>query len=220
VARRRVDLCPTTRPQRAAIAFVALFFPFAWTSPAFAATSSAAVQPKTILVLPFDFVDTSIIGIPHMHSLPADIARVHRTTQIARHAVDKLPGFRVISTAKVRSAIRKAQNTYRYLHECNGCDVDIGHKAGADLVMTGWVQKVSNLILSINATIRSVATGKEVGGGSVSIRGDTDTSWADGTRYMIRHPLLQNYHSIEAAIAKRRASNGGQRQKQSANERQ
>jgi hypothetical protein len=52
--------------------------------------------------------------------------------------------------------------------------------------MTAWVQKVSNLILNINIQIRDVQSGLIMLNKSVDIRGNTETSWLRGIRYMAR----------------------------------
>ena len=62
-------------------------------------------------------------------------------------------------------------------------------KAGAKISVTGWVQKVSNLILNINLVARDVATGRIIGAGSVDIRGNTDESWSRGLTYLLRDRL-------------------------------
>ncbi len=75
------------------------------------------------------------------------------------------------------------------MRTCNGCDVDLARKAGARISVTGWVQKVSNLILNINLVARDVATGQVIGAGSVDIRGNTDESWSRGLSYLMRNRL-------------------------------
>ena len=122
------------------------------------------VKTRTVLVLPFDMVDTSLQGELNGGPLEGDVKRLNRTEAIARRSLNHLDAFETISREPVSARITQAQNTYRYLYSCNGCDVKIGRAAGADLVMTGWVQKVSNLILNVNATLRRTDTGAEVGG--------------------------------------------------------
>ncbi|GAB3684249.1 DUF3280 domain-containing protein [Salinisphaera aquimarina] len=169
---------------------------------ALAAADDDAAKPvaRQILILPFDMVDTSLQGEMNHGPLESDVKRLQRTEQIARRAIDHLPEFNVVENSPVADRIDGAQATYRYLYACNGCDVDIGKAAGADLVMTGWVQKVSNLILNINATIRRVDTGREVGGASVDMRNDTDDSWRSSALYLVEHPLLSNYRSRVQAV--------------------
>jgi hypothetical protein len=72
---------------------------------------------------------------------------------------------------------------------CNGCDVDFARKAGAKLSVSGWVQKVSNLILNINLSVHDTTTGKMVSAGSVDIRGNTDESWSRGLAYLLQNKL-------------------------------
>lgn len=73
-----------------------------------------------------------------------------------------------------------------YLYECNGCELEIARKLGADRVLTAWVQKVSNLILNMNIEVKDVKTGEVTLKKSVDIRGNTDQSWSRGISYMTR----------------------------------
>jgi hypothetical protein len=83
------------------------------------------------------------------------------------------------------AAPASAQN----LQSCAGCDVDFAREAGAEVVVSGWVQKVSNLILNMNVIVRDVATGRVIGAGSVDIRGNTDESWSRAVSYLVRNRL-------------------------------
>lgn len=73
---------------------------------------------------------------------------------------------------------------------CNGCAVRMGEKLDADLVVTSEVQKVSNLILAINLAVYDVKTGKLIRLGSADIRGNTDTSWLRGQRWLLKNRIL------------------------------
>jgi hypothetical protein len=74
--------------------------------------------------------------------------------------------------------------------KCNGCIEDIGKALGAELVVSGYIQKTSNLILSFVLTVTDVATGKVVRGAQVDIRGNTDDTWLRGIRWMVKNRLL------------------------------
>ena len=51
--------------------------------------------------------------------------------------------------ADVVDIARVADRTYaRDLRTCGGCDAEFASELGARYSMTGWVQKVSNLILN------------------------------------------------------------------------
>jgi hypothetical protein len=49
-------------------------------------------------------------------------------------------------------------------------------------VLVGWVQKVSNLILNVNAGVKAVETGRLLLVRSVDMRGNTDASWERAAR--------------------------------------
>ena len=61
---------------------------------------------------------------------------------------------------------------------------------GADLAITGVVQKVSNLILNMNIYLRDTHTGRLVTAMSADFRGNTDESWSRTTSYLLRNRLL------------------------------
>lgn len=52
------------------------------------------------------------------------------------------------------------------------------------------VQKVSNLILSMNVYVRDAHTGNLVAIMSVDFRGNTDESWSRAMSYLLRNRLL------------------------------
>jgi hypothetical protein len=75
------------------------------------------------------------------------------------------------------------------MRTCNGCDLDLARKAQARISVTGWVQKVSNLILNINVVARDVSTGQVISSGSVDLRGNTDETWSRGLSYLLLNRL-------------------------------
>lgn len=74
--------------------------------------------------------------------------------------------------------------------ECNGCEVEFGKTLGAERILWGTVQKVSNLILNLNVYMADVTTGQMTFVKSVDIRGNTDESWTTGLNYLIRNYML------------------------------
>ena len=76
------------------------------------------------------------------------------------------------------------------LNKCNGCDEDIGKALGADLIISGIIQKTSNLILSFAITVKDVRSGKVIRAGQVDIRGNTDETWLRGIRWVVKNRLL------------------------------
>lgn len=92
----------------------------------------------------------------------------------------------VIDTAPQAEAIRARGPLFK----CNSCEVDIAKALGADLSVSGMVQKTSNLILSFLVTVKDVRSGKTIRAGQVDIRGNTDETWLRGVRWLVKNRLL------------------------------
>ena len=146
---------------------------------------AAAAEPEPIAVLDFELIDTSLQGELQGTSR-AELDRLDRITEIVRERLGASGRYRVVDTAPAADEIARAGN----LRTCNGCELDIAAGLGAEVVLIGWVQKVSNLILNINAVVRDVATGRPRAGGSVDIRGNTDESWTRGIAYLLEKEIL------------------------------
>ena len=76
------------------------------------------------------------------------------------------------------------------LQACGGCDIRLAERIGAELAITGTVQKVSNLILNMNIYIRDVASGGIISAMSADMRGNTDESWSRTLDWLVRNRLL------------------------------
>ena len=83
-----------------------------------------------------------------------------------------------------------------WIHECNGCELDIARTLQADRVLIGWVQKVSNLIVNINIQIEDVATGAILLNKSVDLRSNTDESWRRGVSYIVKSMIEKNQGNL------------------------
>ncbi len=102
-------------------------------------------------------------------------------------ALQKSGLYQVIDVGKQAAALRA---TTLNIRACNGCELPVATQQNAGLAAYGWVQKVSNLILNINLVIEDVKTGKQIAGGSVDIRGNTDESWNRGLKFLLEEHVL------------------------------
>jgi hypothetical protein len=116
---------------------------------------------------------------------PEEMARLDRLAPRLREALAASGRFAVVPIDAVE-ARAKAQN----LQICGGCDRTLAREAGANVSITGQVQKVSTLILNMTIYVRDVETGRDIQVESVDMRGDTDESWSRGIDWLIRNRIL------------------------------
>lgn len=142
-----------------------------------------------LLVLDFEIVDTSNEPVDQRADHARRLARL-RDDVAARMAEQNI--FEVVDRAAIESDIA-AILAQQYFRTCNGCELTLGKKARADLVMTGQVNKVSTLIMSMEIWIKRVSTGELVYFQNFDFRGDNDQSWTRAAKYVVeriaREPL-------------------------------
>ena len=147
-------------------------------------SAPAHADPPKVALFDFELVDTSLQG--EVDGPRADEHdRLMRVGDQLRKELAESGKFRVLDISPVNAAAHASN-----LQACGGCDVQFAQQLGADLAITGVVQKVSNLILSINVYLRDVRTGRLVASMSVDLRGNTDESWSRATSYLVRNRLL------------------------------
>jgi hypothetical protein len=147
-------------------------------------SSLAHADPLKVAVFDFELLDTSLQG--EVNGPQADEQR--RLKDVAEQLRKALAGagkFVVLDIAPVNAAAHASN-----LQACGGCDVKYAQQLGADLAITGVVQKVSNLILNMNIYLRDTHSGHLVTAMSADFRGNTDESWSRATSYLLRNRLL------------------------------
>lgn len=117
-------------------------------------------------------------------SQKAQQRRLALISDALREDFDQRGMYRIVDNAAAAKLIAD-QRARQDLRNCNGCELDIGRALGADVIILGWVQKVSNLILNVNIEVKEVASGRTLYTKSVDLRGNTDKSWLRGIHYMV-----------------------------------
>jgi len=100
--------------------------------------------------------------------------------EIARLLAERL-GYEIVDVSGQAREIDQAAPFYK----CDGCEVDIARKAGADLVVSGNIQKVTVMILNLNLMMRDVASGEVRAVHSAPLRDNSDDGWLRGVRKII-----------------------------------
>jgi hypothetical protein len=147
------------------------------------AGSPALADPPRLAVFDFELIDTSLPG--EFYGSRPEEARLARISDQLRKELADSGRFQLLDIAPVREAAHQAN-----LQACGGCDLKLAGQLGADLEITGMVQKVSNLIINLNVYLRDVKTGAIITVASADMRGNTDESWSRTMSWLIRNRLL------------------------------
>jgi Protein of unknown function (DUF2380) len=147
-------------------------------------SAPARADPPKVAVFDFELVDTSLQGEVDGPRTDEQ-GRLMRAGDQLRRALAESGKFVLLDIAPVNAAAHGSN-----LQACGGCDVQYAQQLGADLAITGVVQKVSNLILNMNIYLRDTHTGRLVTAMSADFRGNTDESWSRTTSYLLRNRLL------------------------------
>jgi Protein of unknown function (DUF2380) len=151
-------------------------------APAVAADSHTATQKPKLVVL-----DIELTGDPGGPQFTTEhAARLRMESDRLRQELGKSGLYTLVDGTPAQPLITKLKSQQAYLHDCNGCDLEIGLQLGADQVLVTWVDRVSGLILSLTYEFHDVSTGQIVGRKSYDFRGDNDSAWTHAIQYMVR----------------------------------
>jgi hypothetical protein len=149
--------------------------------PAAAATKAA--------VFPFDIHDAQQDGeiVPQYN--PEDLRRLKLIADELKTLMQTDGKYAVVDLSPQSKEVEAAAP----FQQCNGCEVPIAKEAGADIAVTGNVDKVSNALINLTIVARDTKTGELTKTMSASINGNTDDLWLHGVRY-----LWKNRFNVEA----------------------
>jgi hypothetical protein len=152
--------------------------------------SAAVAAERTVAVFPFEIERGTVIpGAPQ--KLEAEEARLAATTARLRELMDSSDHFHVID-ATAKDADAAAAN----LQACGNCASRFAADLGADIAVTGFIHKVSELILSINVNVHEAGTARALTSASVDLRGNTDESWRRGIDYLWKNLLSKRMEAL------------------------
>ncbi len=149
--------------------------------------SAEGAEPRRVVVFDFELIDTSLEG-EVSGTRPDQERRLAMIGDQLRRLLADSGRYLVVDHAPAAARIAEVG----YLRACNGCEAAIARELGAELAITGTVQKVSNLILNINLYVRDSTTAARLRAISVDIRGNTDQTWSRGLSYLVRNRLLRD----------------------------
>lgn len=149
-----------------------------------AASAQDIWQGQTAAFFGVIYLDTSVegeIGGPRAD----ETARVSRVNQLLADAL-VAHGLTLLDLAPVAEELDRVVNPAK----CYGCELRMATELGARYSIVSEVQKVSNLIQSMNVVIRDVETGATVRAKAVDLRGNTDDAWDRAMRYILKNGIF------------------------------
>nr|USU31818.1 DUF3280 domain-containing protein [Methylobacterium sp. OTU13CASTA1] len=149
---------------------------------ALAVGAPAQAAPEKAAIFGIELFDPGVVG--GRKARPDETRRLVLVTEELRKALAE--AVEPIDVAPQAAEIAKQAPLYK----CDGCAASIAKTLGADLAISGYVEKGSNQIFNLTVTIAEAATGKIVRGGRVVIRADTDDTWAHAMRWVVKNRLL------------------------------
>jgi Protein of unknown function (DUF2380) len=151
--------------------------------PALAQAASAAPGTlRSLAVLEFELVDDQNNPLT---KAAQEVRLVNATLQLQRE-LSQRELYRVVDPAPSQELQRKLRSQQEYLYRCDDCADQVGRLLGVDLVMSTWVQKVSELILNVNVQVFDMKAQQVIFSKSVDMRGNDDVSWTRAVRYLVR----------------------------------
>lgn len=146
-----------------------------------AATKVAVFPVEIVIALQQD----DIMGIPKK-ATPEEAHRLELVTAELKKLLKADGRYELVDTAPLAADIEKATPLY----DCNGCAADLTQKLGAQLAVTAFVEKASATLLNLNLFVTDTAADNAVRGMTVTITGNTDSSWLRGMRWLVKNRLL------------------------------
>jgi uncharacterized protein DUF2380 len=148
-----------------------------------ARAAEGGVPPaRTLAVLDVELLDEQ----DNPAARPAQVSRLRNATVQLRRELAERELYTVRDETPARELVERLRAGQEFLYRCDDCAVQVGRQLGVDLVMTPWVQKVSELILNFNVQLVDVKTGRTIFTKSVDMRGNQDESWTRAVRYLVR----------------------------------
>ena len=146
---------------------------------------------RSVAVFDFELIDTSLEGATR-GARPDEQQRLARLSDQLRQLLRDSGRFSLVDITPIA---REAQASN--LQACGGCDIQLARRIGAELAITGTVQKVSNLILNMNIYVRDASSGATIAAMSADMRGNTDETWSRTLNWLVRNRLLAPGYGLQ-----------------------
>ena len=149
-------------------------------------SAAHASDLETVAIFPFELLDSSQEGEIILKVRPEETQRLELMSQSLAERLVASKRYQIADTAPIAAELKSASPIYK----CNGCEVDLAKKSGADTAILGLVQKFSDTLLSVNVQVLDAKTGTVKNSFTVGMQGNTDEAWLRGVSYIVRNRMM------------------------------
>ena len=146
---------------------------------------------QSVAVFDFELIDTSLEGAIRGARLDEQ-QRLARLSDQLRQLLRDSGRFSLVDITPIASEALASN-----LQACGGCDTRLARRIGAEMAITGTVQKVSNLILNMNIYVRDASSGATIAAMSADMRGNTDETWSRTLNWLVHNRLLAPGYGLQ-----------------------
>src|SRR5262249_55965066 len=146
---------------------------------------------QSVAVLDLELIDTSLEGAIR-GARPDEQERLARLSDRLRQLLRDSGRFSLIDITPIAHEAQASN-----LQACDGCDIQLARRIGAELAITGTVQKGSNLILNMNIYVRDASSRATIWARSADMRGNTDEPWSRTLNWVVRNRLLAPGYGLQ-----------------------
>jgi hypothetical protein len=137
--------------------------------------------PLKVVVLPFE--QAGDLGSPEMQAQRRD-----RMVRMRAELKQRLAASGVVEVVDEQpaQALIERLSAGQFLHRCNGCELDIARALKAEAVITPWMFRMSQLVVTMHIEMKDAATGRLLLKRALDFRNDADGNWSRTLDYLVR----------------------------------
>jgi Protein of unknown function (DUF2380) len=144
------------------------------------------VAPVKIAVFDFELEDFSG-GAGIIPESDQDREQLRLAAETARRMLTESGRYSLVDVSHADAP----EVTAGTLHKCDGCDVPIARKLGADQSLVGTVNRVSRMEYGVTFRLRDARTGALISVERTDLRMGANYSWDRGAAWLIKNRLLE-----------------------------
>lgn len=146
-------------------------------------------QPTHSPAVPAIVLDLELTGDTSISLVAAtDAVLLKKFSQVIRDKLQDSGLYTVIQDKETQDDLLRVGKA-QYLHRCNGCELKLAARHGAEQVVVPTIFRMSVLIQTLLVEVRDVQSGDVVIRKAYNFRSNTELAWQKTTDYFIRDLL-------------------------------